>query len=418
MDEPHFMGAGELSVARFGLSDSVGEAVRDYYDLLFDNVQEYIGMNRDELRGYEAENAELREKLKNDSIIGDERQVLVESLEKNQEQILRLQEFMNTSRILETGIQFSGEILDDSEPELTDRFNEAPVAEKYTYLMMRYMDEYRQEVLKSQIEQSHEMCVMASTVVDEHRRDIPSAWDNFSSLGNAGKRWAERLDVLEQIAVGSRKDWQELRAYADTESLVAIDSFRYGAEKVREFFPELARQYEKHKQVEYAELLKSDPVRLQSDLMTKYAADYVANVRPVFLEVQHACDALQSRLREHDAVKPGWMKNLVTLGNAGKTWKSERVVLTQKIISCEKQVTELQRLREECGAGWLSETARKYAKGDIEERHPEVVEACERHMAQHWQQKNEERLEKQEARQAERGSGAEKMLDNGSSRHM
>ncbi len=108
---------GPVDGARFGLADTVDKAVSDYYDLLFDNVADFISMNREELQEYEAEDVELRKKLEDISITSYERKTLLESREKNSEQIEQLREFINSDRILEVGIKFSGDVLDDGEPE-------------------------------------------------------------------------------------------------------------------------------------------------------------------------------------------------------------------------------------------------------------------------------------------------------------
>jgi hypothetical protein len=107
------------------------------------------------------------------------------------------------------------------------------------------------------------------------------------------------------------------------------------------------------------------------------------------------------------------LKNLATFGNAGKIWTDGRERLAREIAGSEDKMAELQRLREECKGGWLSETAREHAKGEMRSRNPEVIEACERHMARHWEKTNGERLEKQEVRQNERDNAAGKTLDDG-----
>ncbi len=346
-------------VAQFGLTDKVSEAVSDYCALLFDNVQEFIGMNREELKEYETENAGLREKLESVEMGDDERKTLLETVAKNEERIEELKEFMGSRRILETGIKFSGGILDDVEPQLTDRFNIAPVTEKYTCLVAHYMKEYR-----------------------------------------AG------LDARGDL---SRDEYNEASGF-----LVDIDAFRFGVERVQEFFPEIARWHEECKRGEYRKLLVDDPVKLHSDLIVEYSTAYIADMGRRLRELRHDHDAFQSGLREHEAAKPGWRQNLATLGKAGKAWTDGRKKLVGEIAGNEEKMAELQKAREDCRDGWLSEHARKYAKEEIRSRHPEVIEACERHMARHWGKLNEERLEKQEARALdERDDVAEKKLDDG-----
>jgi hypothetical protein len=203
---------------------------------------------------------------------------------------------------------------------------------------------------------------------------------------------------------------------SQSDPLAEIDAFRFATERVREFFPEVAEQYEEHKREEHRELLESDPIRLHSELMVRYSTEYVAGAGKRILELMHTRDAFLSGLREHDAAKPGWLKNLATLGDAGKAWEDERGVLTREIAGCEGEMAKQQKLREECKETWLPESARQYAKGEILSRHPDVVDACERHMARHWEKENEARLEMQAARRDGRDSGNEEKRDNGLSR--
>jgi hypothetical protein len=342
-------------VAQFGLADKVGGAVRDYYSLLFDNVKEYIGMNREELKEYEVENAGLRGKLEHGGIGDDERKALLETMAKNDAVISKIRDFMGSDRLFEVAIEFSGEILDDSEPELADRFNAAPVAEKYACLVTHYMEEYR-------------------------------------------------------VGLEARGDPPRNEYGAASGSLADIDAFQFGIERTRDFFPGIAKRHEERKREEYRELLVSDPVKLHSDLMVEYSMAYVADMGRRLRELRHDHDAFQSEMREHEAAKPGWLKNLTTLGNAGKVWTDGREKLAREIAGSEEKMAELQRLREECKGGWLSETAREHAMGEMQARHPDVVEACERHMARHWEKTNGERLEKQKAL---RDGAVEKTLDDG-----
>jgi hypothetical protein len=218
----------------------------------------------------------------------------------------------------------------------------------------------------------------------------------------------ERLEDMKAQGDPSRNEYG-----AASGSLADIDAFQFGIERTRDFFPGIAKRHEERKLEEYRELLASDPVKLHSDLMVEYSTVYVADMGRRLLELRHDHDAFQSGLREHEAAKPGWLKNLATLGGAGKAWTDgwERLVLA--IAGSEENMAELQRLREECKGGWLSETAREHAKGEMRSRNPEVIEACERHMARHWKKKNEARLEIQETRQAERDGGDGKTQDNG-----
>ena len=340
------------SSRRFGLAENVGGAVKDYYDLLFDSVNEFIGMNHEEILEYERENAELAAKLAGGGLDQSGEKAIRDTMRRNTERVGEIREFLNSDRAIPLGLDFSEDVLNDSEPELADRFNAAPIAEKYSYLVNRYMDEYR--------------------------------------------------DGLEGRADPQRND-----------SLAEIDAFRFGTDKVREYFPKVAEQHEERMREEYKELLASDPVRLHGDLTAKYSMEYVAGAERRLLELQHDLDVLQSGLREHDAAKPGWLRNLATLGAAGKEWAGAREMLARELAGCDSEIAKRQQLREECREAWLSESAREHAKGVIASRHPEIVEACERHMARHWEKQNEARLERQKERQAERDDGNGQSRDEG-----
>ncbi len=196
-----------------------------------------------------------------------------------------------------------------------------------------------------------------------------------------------------------------------------IDAFRFGIEKSREFFPKIAEQYEEYKRKEYASLLENDPASLHDDLMVKYSVAYVVDAGRRLSELRQEHDACQAGLRKHEATNPGWLKNVVTLGHAGKTWKGARETMMRDLAGREREMEEKQLLLDDCRYGLFPQTVRDYAKGEVLSRHPEVVTAREQHMARLWEQKNGERLEKQEARQAERDGAGGKMLDDGLSRH-
>ena len=412
MAEPDFEQERPSHHWNFGLTDSIGEAVVDYYNLLFDNVREFISHHEEGLKEYEQEHAELAAKLAAGGLDRPGERAIQDTLRINAERITEIIDFLKSDMANKTGIDFSAQILDDSEPELTDRFNAAPVTEKYACLVKRCMDEYRAD-LNVRVDLSHEDYIGASFDVDSHRRDRPSAWDDLASLGSAGRQWAERLDTLNQTLDGKRQDWEALQEYAATTSLVEIDAFRFGEEKTKDFFPKIAEQYSEHKQAEYKELLEAEPVRLYGDLIMEYAAAHVADMGERLFRLQDDSDARRSLLREHDAAKPGLVKNLTTLGQAEKAWKAGRDVLAQEISGIREQMAEVRKNREDCKEGWLSATAREEAKKMVLTQHPEVVEACEQHMARHWEETNAARLEQRKERPAGRESGNEQSQDNG-----
>ena len=355
MAEPDFKQESPLHTVHFGLSESISEAVSDYYALLFDNVQEFISHNEEGLKEYEQENAELAAKLAEGGLDQSGEQAIRNTMRINTERIGEIHDFLNSDMVNKVGIDFSVDILGDSEPELMDRFNAAPVTEKYACLVKHYMEKYRADV--------------------EARGE-----------------------------------------HAEVGSLVEIDAFRFAVEKTKDFFPKIAEQYSDHKQAEYKELLETDPVRLYSDLIVEYSTAHVADMGEQLLKLQRDHDIRQSQLQEHDATKPGWLKNASTLGHAGKTWEAGREVLARRLSGVKEHIEEVQKSREECREGWLSETARREAKQKILSRHPEVVDACEQHMARHWKESNAARLEQQKERLAERETGNEQSSDKGFSR--
>ncbi len=258
MAEPIFEQDRSAQHRNFGLADSVSEAVKDYYDLLFDNVKEFISHNEEGLKEYEQENAALAAKLAGGDLDPAGEQTIRNTMRINTERIGEINDFLNSDMAHKVGIDFSADMLDGNEPELTERFNAAPVTEKYSCLVTRYMEEYRAD-LETRVNLSQEDYIGASFDVDSHRRDRASAWDDLASLGSAGRQWTERLDALEQAAADKKKDWQDLEKYAGTSSLVDIDAFRFGVEKTKDVFPDIAEQHQQHKRGEYKELLETDP---------------------------------------------------------------------------------------------------------------------------------------------------------------
>ncbi len=415
MAEQNVRQEGSSQAGQFGLSASVSDAVKDYYALLFDNVKEFIGHNEEGLKEYEQENAGLAAKLDAGDLDPSEEKSIRDTMRINTERIGEINDFLNSDMAIKVGIDFSAQMLDDAEPELTDSFNAAPVTEKYACLVTRYIDEYRTD-LQTRVDLSHADSIGASFDVDSHRRDRPSAWDALTSLGSAGRQWAERLNALEQTSADKKKDWQDLQAYAETSSLVEIDAFQFGVEKTRELFPKIAEQHQEHNRREFEKMLAFDPFRLHDKLTKEYANFYIADAGKKFFGLQETRDAHQSRLQEHDAARPGWLENLKTFGGAEKAWKNQREVLAQKIGEIKVQMAEQHKKREACRDGWLSEAARKDAAHFIQALHPEVGKACERHAARNWEQANAARLEQQKERQAERESGNEQAPSNGLSR--
>ena len=355
---------------RLGLADKISPAVSDYYDALFNNMDEYFGMVSDKT---------------------------------------------HADRTIDAGFALSGESLTERESQLTAHFNAAPVTEKYSYLMKHYMEEYRTK-LEERVNLSCNESVEASASVERHRHDRPSALDALSSFGAANKQWAERLEALEQTAADKRKDFQNLRSYAETSHLVEIDAFQFAVEQTRKISPAVTKQYQEHSQREFRKLLTFDPIRLYDKLTMEYVNFYIADAGKKFFGLQESRDILQTRLQEHEAARPGFLKNLTTLGSAGKIWQGERDALTRKMDKIKAAMTEQHTKREECKKGWPSHAAGKDACNFIQALHPEVVEACERYVARQWEKSNAARLEQQKDRQAGGENGNEQSQDKGLSR--
>ncbi len=359
-----------VDCGRFGLADKISPAVSDYYDLLFDNVREYIGITREEVNEYQRDNAELDAKLT--AMLTDDpdhdkeaANAIYAAMHENEKRIDELHAFLQSDRLIPVGIEHAEHILDDGEPELTDRFNAAPVTEKYSCLVNSYMKAYRSD-LEEKVNRVRNEYTDISVEVYDHRHERPLTLDTLASFRAAHTQWMERLDALEHAADGKKKDWHDLQSYSETSSLVDIDAFRFGEKKVGELFPKIAEQFNEHKQAKYKDLLAADPVKLYSDLMMQYSTAHVATMGEQLFELRHDRDLRQNQLQEHDAEKPDWLKNLATFGNAGKAWKTEREELARNIAGIKKQIAELEKDREECKGGWLSEAARKEANAELE----------------------------------------------------
>lgn len=377
--------------AHYGLTDQIGKSVRDYYDLLFDNVNVFIDINREELEEYRIADAELGQKMENKNISEAERQTLIAERTEIWKRSESLKEFMESNRILDVGIELSGEILDDCEPELTDQFNAAPVTEKYCYLVNRYKDEYRAD-LKERIDRVDKAADVASMDVEEHLRSKPLFWDNMSSFGNAGRQWKNQLDVLKRLSDNDWRGWMSLSGYSEKDSLVDMDAFRFGVDKVRELFPKIDGQHQELMEEKYKELLKDDPVKLYGDLLAEYALAYVADTKKLHVGMQCDCEVLCSQLLDHEEAKPNWFRNAITLGSARESWEKQQESLVKKISEHRERIAELSKLCGDAMGAWLSESARDYATQAIESLHPEVEEACNQYRTQRLGQINGVRL--------------------------
>ena len=396
-----------IADGRFGLATNVSEAVTGYYDLLFDHLKEFIREEEDGALGYEQENAQLEIRLAAGGLDQSEEKSIRDTMRIGSERVTEINEFLNSGIATEIGIDFVTDILDNAEPGLTNRFNAAPISEKYAYLVNHYMEEYRQSV-EARVEASRQQYAESYATVYDHLRTRPSAVENRDSSGAAVMQWNERSNTLQQESDRRWDALQESVKYAGMDALVEIDAFHIASQKTKQNFPDIARGYAFHRRQENLELLETDPVKLHDRLMEQYTVKHIVDAGQRISILRHECDDVQSRMEQHEAAQPDWMENFKTLGQAGKIWQQGMDSLLCELDGLKSAITDLEALRADCRGPRTAELA----KDEIASLHPDVVDACKRHEAQRWDEANAERLEKQQARIAERESGSHEQSQN------
>lgn len=337
----------------------INPAVQEYYDLLFDNINFYHETIRDEIGEITQENHDLAAKLEGNEP-GIDRDAITKTIAENAQLIKDRTEYLSGPNVFLHGAEISADILDDSEPELSDRFRDAPISDKYNCLVEKFGQEYKAEVHArlSQSEGSH----------------------------------------------------------AESDSLMTMDGEWQARKKISECFPDIDKEYHKHLDEEYAKQLKDDPVRLNANLVERYADAYVGEIGNELSKTEEQLALQQKALADHEEARPGIIDNIKSLGAAQKSWQEKKRLLSRDIENTEIEIGKLADIRKKVEGGWTSETAREHAKERIKLKHPEVIEACETHMKRHWQGVNDERLERQNNGIMERETNRDKTVRNDVSR--
>ena len=396
-------------------NSGIDPIVSDYYDILFDNVDFYHQSVRDEIAGYNEEITEFEEKLAVNEPGVNKGQLLAQIAE-NREFIETRTKYLAGNTIFSHGVEFSAEILDDSEPELTDRFKETPAEDKYKYLMNKFQEGYREEA-RERVAHSEKAHHEALARLELHGDDRPGAWDNVASFGAAEREWMQQSRELERDVIMGMERWQRDVRYSESDLLVSFDAENAAMKKVDEFFPDVAKEHYATKKQEYADLLRDDPVKLHADLMDEYVVTYADVLADQLLAAEYDLNYSRYLLAEHQEAKPGLLRNVLSSGKAMDAWNEKRAELFDDVESCRKEVTKIDAKRDDVQNGCVSEPVRQWVTNHIKSLHPDLVKACDAHMQRHWEGINNTRLEQQEEqRRDEQEKDAGKSVDEGLAR--
>lgn len=242
------------------MDKSISSSVRDYYDLLFDYVSSYREMNENIIDDLLQEKAELHDQLINGGPDID-RDDLSRQIMGKSEEISKNKEYLQSDALIKDGFKMAAEMIYDNEPELSDPFWEAPISEKYSYLMDRFAQEYVSDQAK-QLADAERKSVEACACLESHCGNKPTVWENIRSLGAAEREWGERLKELRTDVVDGLKERQRMADSSGSTALVGPDAEHAARKKMTEFFPEIVAEHKKQQEQEYAELLRDDPVKL------------------------------------------------------------------------------------------------------------------------------------------------------------
>lgn len=396
------------------MDNTNSSAVRDYYDALFENVDFYFQTVREEIGGFQQEINELKEQLAG-AEPGTDKDALSTQLHATMDDLENRKAYLSSDRILAHGIEFSADILDDDEPEMTDQMLDVPGSEKYAYLTEKFSEIYKRE-LAEKVASAQKTSAEAAAHVENHKRDRPSAWENAVSLGSADREWGKRLAQHEREAATDEQRCRNLVTYSADKSLVDRDSEHSARKKIGQYFPDVRDQYFSQNRQEFSQKLQDDPAKLYADLIEEYSNSYCGEVGDTLSWAENDLAHAVHSLEEHDGARPGVGAMIASLGKAQGEWEEKREGLLKSIEQQRDKVERLEALRQDVKGGWLSEAAREVAKATIKDLHSEVVEACDAHMKRGWQNANNARLEQEQSRQAERDNGAESSNQQGLSR--
>lgn len=379
------------------MDKNISSSVRDYYDLLFDYVSSYKEMNENIIDDLLQEKAELHDQLINGGPNID-RDDLSRQIMGKSEEISKNREYLQSDALIKDGFKMAAEMIYDNEPELSDPFLEAPISEKYNYLMDRFAQEYVSDQAK-QLADAERKSVEACACLESHCGNKPTVWENIRSLGAAEREWGARLKELRTDVVDGLKKRQRMTISSDSTALVYPDAEHAALKKMTEYFPEIVAEHKKQQEQEYAELLRDDPVKLYADLVARYSNAYSGEVGSDLATTRNALESKERKMSEHENAKPGTLENLVSFGRAQESWNREQAMMQKEQGHLKNEVARLADLKEDVKGGWISETARTHAKQFIKDEHPEVVNACDSHMMRHWKDSNNARLERQHDKQ-------------------
>ncbi len=389
------------------MDKTISSEVRDYYDSLFENVDFYFQTVREEIEGFRQEINELEKQLAVAEHDADKDALSARLLE-IMDDLENREAYLSSDRILAHGIEFSADILDDDEPELTDKMNDFPGSEKHAYLTEKFSEIYKRE-LAEKVVSAQNASAETVTHVENHKRDRPSVWENAVSLGSADREWEKRLARLEREAAADEQRCQKLVTYSADEPLVDRDAEHTARKKIGLYFPDVRDQYFSQNRQEFSKKLNDDPVKLHADLIEEYSNSYCGEVGDTLSWAENDLAHAVYSLEEHDGARPGVGALISSFGKAQGEWEEKRDGLLKSIEQQRDKVERLESLRREVKGGWRSEAAREVAKATIADLHPEVVEACDVHMKRNWHDANNARLEQEQVRQAGRDEGGTSM---------
>jgi hypothetical protein len=226
----------------------------------------------------------------------------------------------------------------------------------------------------------------------DHQSKKPSLRENIVTLGRADRAWRSEEKALRLSAVDAERRHREQAAYAAS-PCAAADARGDAAERMEKDFPGMTEDYRQAEQLRIEHGIRYAPVQTHESEVRKYAADYP---RLLGREAAAAGDVLathKASLEEHGKNKPGVIRNVLSLGKLSREWNAARDSIADAVAAAETEVRELGARRWDNRSGDTPE-ALAWAESKVREVHPDLAEAYQAGIANQWQKKNRERLEK------------------------
>ncbi len=269
------------------------------------------------------------------------------------------------------------------------------VLDEYNAKLKEYAHEFA-DAAKDKAESAYFQVEALEHALLDHEEERPTRHNGFLANSKAQEEWdAERQGLQESLTKSRMKYEYAKEVLREGES--HPEAIKHARAVIEEKHPKLHAEYQQTGQDHGKMTERPGAVQTYISTVDTYKAAYVSITRRQLENSTALVESFAKALKEHKKNKPDFVKNLLSLGKAGKEWQAEQNRIASSLENSKRDSREAKAVLD---AGVNHPKAREFARETVESQHPEILQSYQREIKFQKQAAQEERTRELQERMA------------------